>query len=63
MSVSIFIQFCPNMAFAKWKNLKVIIIQSSSFTMQLLPVPIENEVFTHKVPQLFVAKLQPNHLL
>ena len=40
----------------------MIIIQPSSFTKQFLPVLIENEVFTNKVPQLFVTKLQPNHI-
>ena len=49
------------MAFAKKKNLKMIIIQSSSFAKYPLPVPIENEVFINKVPQLFVTKLQLNH--
>ena len=58
-SFFIFAQIWPS---PSGKNLKVIIIQSSSFTEKLLPVPIESEVFTHKVPQLFVPKVQPNHL-
>ena len=36
------------------KGLEVIIVQLSSFTKKLLPVPIESEVFTHKVPHLFL---------
>ena len=63
MSVSIFFSILPKYGLRQVENiLKVIIIQSSSFTKKLLPVPIESEVFTNKVLELFVTKLQPNHL-
>ena len=63
MSVSFFFSILPKYGLRQErKNLKMIIILSSSFTKILLSVPIENEVFANKVPQLFVTKLQPNHL-